>query len=115
MNQVVENSFRKRYPHLLLPAVVLAKVTGASRLGDTYELTDIVIRNDDAGSSFDGGIVAHWYQYTLHILDHFGQADKNYPEIPFIRSKLQLDVGAIVAVGLSHGELSPAIIGEVQL
>lgn len=78
------------YSHLKLPAVVYATVTG------TKELTD-------------------WYEYTLRVIDRFGDTDDTFPELPGIRSKIQLEAGATVAIALAYGGIEPVIIAEVVL
>lgn len=101
-------------PHLKLPAVVYASVRSAKKL-DTYEIEELVIHNDESGSSFQGHITAYWYEYTLTVLDQFGNADDQYPALPGIRSKRQFQTGAVVAIALPYGDLEPTIIGEVSL
>ena len=102
------------YPHLKEPAVMYATITGARKLEETYELDDLVIYNDESGGSYKGHIVAHWYEYTLRVVDRFGNVDETFPALPGVRSKAQYKAGAVVAVALAYGD-SPAIIGEVQL
>lgn len=102
-------------PHLKLPAVVYASVQSVKKL-DAYDIGELVIHAyDDGGSSFRGHITANWYEYTLTVLDKFGNADKNYPVLPGIKSKSQFKAGAVVAIALPFGELEPTIIGEVSL
>lgn len=102
------------YPHLKLPAVVFASIKSATKL-DAYEIEELVIHNDDTGSSFNGHITANWYEYTLTVLDRFGNPDNDFPTIPGIKSKSQFKAGAVVAVALPYGDLTPSIIGEVSL
>ena len=73
-----------------------------------------VIHNDETGSSYKGHITAHWNEYTLTVVDRFGNVDETFPALPGVRSKAQYKAGAVVAVALAYGD-SPAIIGEVQL
>ena len=40
---------------------------------------------------------------------------QRYPALPGIKSKKQFKAGAVVAVALPYGDLTPAIIGEVEL
>ena len=112
---VVDKTIAADYPHLRLPAVVDASVSSARELPETFEVKELVIYNDDSGGSYRGHIVAHWHEYTLAVLDRFGNKDESFPPIPGIKSKIQFQAGALVAVALSYGELSPAIIGEVVL
>lgn len=101
-------------PHLKLPAAVYAIVKSAKKL-DTSDTEECVIYNDDSGSSFHGHITAYWYEYTLTVLDRFGNADDQYPTLPGIKSKKQFKSGAVVAIALPYGDLEPTIIGEVSL
>lgn len=103
------------YPHLKEPAVMYATITGARKLEETYELDDLVIYNDESGGSYKGHIVAHWYEYTLRVVDRFGNLDAKFPELPSVRSKKQFQKGATVSIGLAYGDLSPTIIEEVIL
>ncbi|MFR9190083.1 MAG: carbamoyl-phosphate synthase subunit L [Anaerotruncus massiliensis (ex Togo et al. 2019)] len=88
---------------------------GARKLEETYELNDLVIYNDESGGSYKGHIVAHWYEYTLRVVDRFGNLDAKFPELPSVRSKKQFQKGATVSIGLAYGDLSPTIIEEVIL
>ena len=63
---IIKKSIAADYPHLKLPAVVFASIKSATKL-DTYEIEELVILNDDTGSSFNGHITANWYEYTLTI------------------------------------------------
>ena len=105
---IIKKSIAADYPHLKLPAVVFASIKSATKL-DAYEI------DDDTGSSFNGHITANWYEYTLTVLDRFGNPDDDFPTIPGIKSKSQFKAGAVVAVALPYGDLTPSIIGEVSL
>ena len=102
------------YPHLKLPAIQYARITRATKLSETYIVDSIEITDETAGRTFTAHYAAHWYEYTLEMIDRFGNADDTYPPIPGVKSKLKIDKGAIVAVGQAFGD-SPAIIGEVKL
>ena len=112
---VVNKVIAEDYPHLKLPAVVYATVTGAKQLGETFEVKELTIYNDESGGSYKGHIAAHWNEYTLAVLDRFGNVDETFPAIPGVRSKQQLKPGAVVALALAYGDIAPAIIGEVVL
>nr|WP_325235032.1 carbamoyl-phosphate synthase subunit L [uncultured Oscillibacter sp.] len=115
MRDVTKKTIAEDYPHAKLPAVVYASVSKVKRL-DAYEVTDLVIYNDEhRDSHYRGHITAYWYEYELTILDRFGNPDGEYPPIPQIRSREQFRQGAVVAVALPYGELTPSIIGEVRL
>ena len=111
---IIKKSTAADYPHLKLPAVVFASIKSATKL-DTYEIEELIIHNDDTGSSFNGHITANWYEYTLTVLDRFGNPDDDFPTIPGIKSKSQFKAGTVVAVALPYGDLTPSIIGEVSL
>lgn len=78
---IIKKSIASDYPHLKLPAVVFASIKSATKL-DAYEIEELVIHNDDTGSSFNGHITANWYEYTLTVLDRFGNPDNDFPTIP---------------------------------
>lgn len=61
------------------------------------------------------GMYRYWYEYKLTVIDRFGNPDVNYPTLPGIKSKKQFKAGSVVAVALPYGDLTPAIIGEVEL
>lgn len=112
---VINRVLAEDYPHLKLPAVVYATVTGAKEISDTYEVKDLEITDEDGGRTYKARYKAHWYEYTLKVLDRFGNADAEFPELPGVRSKVQLEAGATVAIGLAFGGVEPTIIGEVVL
>jgi hypothetical protein len=76
------------FPFLQLPDFMKARVTRATEIGE-------------------------WYEYNLKILDKTGVIDERFPEIPGVLSKVYVEAGKTVAVGLLYGELNPYIIGEV--
>lgn len=84
----VDKIIAEDYPHLKLPAVVYATVMGQKSAGA-------------------------WNEYTLAVLDRFGNRDESFPTIPGVMSKLGFEAGATVAVALVYGDLTPVIIGEV--
>lgn len=115
MRDVAKEMIAADYPHAKLPAVVYASVSRVKQL-DAYKVTELVIHNDEhPGSHYRGHITAYWYEYELTVLDRFGNPDGEYPPLPQIRSKKQFQQGAVVAVALPYGELTPSIIGEVCL
>lgn len=111
---IIKKTIAADYPHLKLPTVVFASISSVTKL-DTFEIEELVIHNDETGSSFKGHITANWYEYTLNVLDRFGNLDEQYPTLPGIKSKKQFKLGALVAISLPYGDINPAIIGEVSL
>lgn len=88
VKNVMSKQISSEFQHLQLPAIMHARITGVVALGD-------------------------WYEYILKILDKNGEIDERYPEIPKVRSKMQVESGKLVVIGLLYGELNPYIIGEV--
>jgi len=115
VKSVITRIFADEYPHLKLPSVVYATVSGVKELPATYEVKALMITDEDNSRTFNARYTAHWYEYTLRVIDRFGNADSTFPELPGIRSKIQLEAGAVVAIGLAHGDVEPVIIGEVVL
>ena len=111
---VIKKTLEDKYSHLVLPAVAYATITSGKRLDNTFEERDLTIHNEDSGGSFRGRMVSYWHEYTLNMVDRFGNRDESFPAVPGVRSKLQLETGAFVAVAL-YGNTAPAIIGEVSL
>lgn len=106
------------YPHLQLPGVVCARVVSSTELADTYELGELTITLSGGGEgngTYEGTITGHMREYTLQITDRWGNPDETFPVIPGIRSKGQFQDGSLVALGLMYGDLSPVILGEVEL
>ena len=110
----VDKIIAQDYPYLKLPALLFATVSSAQMLGETFTLEKPVVYDEDAPRTFNAHIDAHWYEYTLTVVDRFGSVDENFPKFPGIRSRAQYKPGATVAVALAYGD-SPVIIGEVQL
>lgn len=116
VQNIINRVITQECPHLELPAVLYAQVVSARELEDRWELPDLVIYSDEGGGgSYRGHITAPWYEYELCIMDRFGNRDGAYPPIPQVRSRQQLPIGAVAAVALPYGELSPVILGEVRL
>ena len=118
LKEMVRKIFREiladEYPYLRTPAIALARVASVSQDGDNT-VSDLVIHNEESGTSFQAHITGHWYTYRLEVLDRFGNTDEDFPALPDISSRKQFQAGAIVAVAFPYGDLVPAIIGEVEL
>ena len=111
---VVNKVIAQDYAFLKTPAVLYAVVTKAAKLGETFDYKDLVIHNDETGTSYRGHITANWYEYTLRVVDRWGNVDENFPAFPEIRSRIHLTTGAFVSVAMAYGD-TPAIIREVKL
>ena len=82
---------------------------------DAFDIEELIVHNEVTGEVFKAHITSYWYEYKLTVIDRFGNPDANYPALPGIKSKKQFKAGAVVAVALPYGDLTPAIIGEVEL
>ena len=97
---VVGDILKRDYPYLTSPAILLARVSAVKTLSDTYEAEELDIHNDEGGTSYRGHIVGRWQEYTLTVVDRFGSEDSNFPALPGVRSKIQLQAGALAAIAL---------------
>lgn len=88
VKNVLEKQLDSKYPHLLLPMAMCAKIVTAAPMGDKYK-------------------------YSIKIVDKNGDTDDQFPEIPGVYSKLSFEVDQMVAILLLYGELNPYIVGEV--
>ena len=111
---VMKKLIATNYPHLKLPAVLFARVDAVSKL-DTCGAKEVTVHADGTGERFQGHIDFYWYGYKLTVLDRFGSPDPSFPPLPQVESKLELQEGAVVAVALPYGDITPAILGEVRL
>ncbi|MEA4893544.1 MAG: hypothetical protein VB085_13485 [Peptococcaceae bacterium] len=82
IRQVVVDLLRQKYPYLLKPSIVLARVTAANLLDEARPLG----------------------RYTVRILSSNGQPDPAWPEYPAILTELDLAKGDTVVLGLARGE-----------
>jgi hypothetical protein len=113
VQDIIDKKLSEEYPQVQLPAIMKAQVTKATPLGDEYEYDELVVENKDSGSTFEAKITGKWFEYNLKILTKDGDPDSRYPEIPGVKSKIQIKAGGIAVVALLYGELAPFIIGEV--
>ncbi len=81
----VKRRLQSDLPHLRHPVAVYAKVTGINQ----------------------GSV-------NLRILDKNKRVDKSYPEMPYVRTDLDLKYGDVVAAALLYGECIPYILGRVM-
>ena len=79
---VVNKVIAQDYAFLKTPAALYAVVTKATQLGETFDYNDLVIHNDETGTSYRGHITAHWYEYTLQVVDRWGTWTSPSPPSP---------------------------------
>ena len=89
------------YPHLKTPSVVFARIDSVKICG-TFEADDLTI-------------TANVFEYSLVVIDRFGNVNNNFPVLPGIKSKKPFQAGAVVAIAFAYGDIEPVIIGEVSL
>lgn len=113
IQDVMDKKLKEDFPQIQLPAVMKARVTKATALAEAYEDDELKIEDKDAGRTFEVKIAGKWFEYNLKILTKDGDIDTRFPEVPGVRSKIQIQAGGTAAVALLYGELMPHIIGEV--
>lgn len=113
MQDVMEKKLKEDFPQVQLPAVMKARVTKATALTEEYDYDELKIEDKDAGRTFEAKITGKWFEYNLKILTKDGDVDTRFPEVPGVKSKVQIKAGGMAAVALLYGELMPYIIGEV--
>lgn len=83
----VAKYFEKTAPHLKQPAAIYGRITSSASAG------------------------ADTWTYSVKLLDENQSPDK-YPEIPNIKSKIEIEQGKLAAVVLLYGK-TPFVVGEV--
>lgn len=87
VKQELDKEISENYPHLRHPTCVYASVS------------NVTVEND-------------MNVCTLKILDKNMNADNDYPEIPSVKTSVNLSVGDIAVVILLYGECYPWILGR---
>ena len=88
IQNVIEKLVKARYQHIKLPSAVYARVTRVQE--------------------YPG-----YYVYNLKILDENKAVNREFPEIPEVRSLVSLDNGDTATVLLLYGQLNVHIVGKV--
>lgn len=115
VQDVVHKIVQEHYAHTLIPAVMHAQVTGRTELGPKYEYEDMTVdKCDICGALTDKKIIGKWYEYKLKVLTRDGAPDERFPEVPGVKSKIQIKPGGKAAVVMLYGELRPFIVGEAR-
>lgn len=87
VNNALDDRIREKYSHLRHPAGVCAKIVRAGQVNDSYE-------------------------YTVKILNESMEPDEDFPEIPGVRSDIQMDPGDTAVVLLLYGGAGVYVIGR---
>lgn len=114
MKAVMKNTMEESYPQAQLPAIMKARVIRAAPLSEEYSLDELQIKDKTEDRSFEAEIRGKWFEYSLKILNKDGGDSSQYPVIPAVKSMVQVEIGAVVAVALLYGELSLFVLGEVR-
>lgn len=101
----------EKYPHVLLPPAVNAKVTKASETGKVNEIKEDV--KEAPWGSGECIINQKEYMYTLSVLNEEGSVNEDYPPIPKVKSYTQYKVGDIVTVVMGYGKTNVQIVGKI--
>lgn len=111
---ITKKIISSNYPHLKMPSVVFARIDSVKICG-VYEVNDLTITDKTKEQTFAAQITANAFEYSLIVIDRFGNADSNFPVLPGIKSKKQFQAGAVVSIAFAYGDIEPVIIGEVGL
>lgn len=87
VGQELEQQIKENYPHLQYPPLMYAKVV--------YVQGNMPPR-----------------EATLKILDKNKQPDSRFPEIPKVKTEIDIEKGDVVAIALLYGEFDPYILGR---
>ena len=85
----ITNEIKTNYPHIQYPAGMYARIVQAKQDGEKY-------------------------MYTLKILDKTLNVDNDFPEIPNVRSSIQIQKDDIVVVLLLYGGSDVFILGRCE-
>lgn len=83
MRAVARKIIAQEYPHAKSPAVVYATVSKATQLGETFDLEDLVIHNDETGSSFKGPHNGALERIHPHRRRSLGERGRELPSSPW--------------------------------
>lgn len=87
VNQALDQQLHEKYPHMQNPAGVYARIVRAQQVNETY-------------------------MYTIRILDEALNADENFPEVPCVRSDIEMKPGDVAVVLLLYGGRDVYVIGR---
>ena len=113
VQDIINKKVLEDFPQIQLPAVMKARITKVTPLPTEYNFDNLKINDVDAGRIFEAKINGTWFIYNLKILTKDGDIDTRFPEIPGVKSQVQIKAGDTAAIMLLYGELIPYIIGEV--
>ena len=89
VKETIDTQIKEQYPHLQHPSGMYAKVVRAEQSGDVYK-------------------------YTLKILDKNLNNNNDFPEIPNVKSVIELQKDDIAVVILLYGGSGVYILGRYE-
>lgn len=89
VKETIDTQIKEKYPHLQHPAGMYAKVVRVEKSGDKYK-------------------------YTLKILDKNLSNNNDFPEVPNVKSDIELQKNDIAVVILLYGRSGFYILGRYE-
>lgn len=108
--QNIINEMKKKYPHIETPAATRAIIKSAKKIDKKYE--EEVTLVGDTGEQKEYIARYQYYQYAVQPVDNQGNVLDNYPGIPNVISRQKYEVGNMVSIVFTGGEIYPVIVGE---
>lgn len=94
----LEGLVAERYPHLQLPAILRARITMAAEAGEWRE--PVALTDSETGERREYELSGKLYRYAARVVDDAQQDLLQYPAIPALYSRLRLQAGDAVLLGL---------------
>lgn len=111
VNIAVKKIIEQKYPHLLTPSVLNAKITKVSETGEINE-KKIDFKETPWGTG-ECIINQKCFEYSLKIITEDGENDETYPAVPKVKSYEEYKAGDIVSVVMAYGKANVQIVGKV--
>lgn len=106
----IVKQMKENYPQLECPGAMKAKIISAKKTEETYKRR-IVLKDIIADEKREYELEQECYIYSVCILDNTGSQLEDYPVLPGIKSRDVYEVGDIVTVVFTGGEINPVIVG----
>lgn len=113
LDELIHNivkQMKEDYPQLECPGAMKAKIVSAKKIDETYKRS-IFLKDVTAGEKREYEIELECYVYSVRILDNTGNTLEDYPVLPGIKSRDVYEVGEMVTVVFTGGEINPVIVG----
>lgn len=110
MANVIIKKVAESYPHIAVPAAMMAKITSAKELPEEYEEM-CRIKDMATGEERESIVYKKYYSYGIRVVNTNGVQLTKYPAIPNVKTRLQFKVGEAVTVVFLDGDMTPSIVG----